>query len=160
MKVIAHRGLLDGPDLSLENNPDYISHYLSHFTGLYAEVDLWITDEKFYLGHDSPQYLISESFLHEFIDQLILHVKINFDNSSGFSSFSSLCKAGFHLFSHDSDDFSFTSKGWIWAHPRLNLIPGTIAVMPENYLSINQLVPIISRAMVKGVCTDHSRRFI
>ena len=55
MKMIAHRGLLSGPDKDLENRPEQIDTALSK--GFEAEVDVWVVDgQKFMLGHDQPLY--------------------------------------------------------------------------------------------------------
>ena len=45
MKFIAHRGNVFGPNVELENSPNYIDKAIS--TGYDVEVDLWVKDDKF-----------------------------------------------------------------------------------------------------------------
>ena len=61
MKLIAHRGLVGGPDKSLENRPDVVLDTLS--AGFDCEVDLWIVDDRLYLGHDRPQHNVTIDFI-------------------------------------------------------------------------------------------------
>jgi hypothetical protein len=60
MKLIAHRGLTDGPNKDLENNPKQI--LLAIDQSFDCEIDLWSIDSKLYLGHDLPVYPIDASF--------------------------------------------------------------------------------------------------
>ena len=69
--LIAHRGLQNGPDSSLENHPDQILESLHD--GFYCEIDLWKIDEELFLGHDEPQYKIDKWFLKN--DRLWIHAK-------------------------------------------------------------------------------------
>jgi hypothetical protein len=48
MKLIAHRGLFNGPDVNLENRPQQIETALSR--GFDCEVDLWIVDGNMFLA--------------------------------------------------------------------------------------------------------------
>ena len=54
MKIIAHRGLMMGPNPEYENQPDTIDEAISH--GFDAEVDVWNISGRLMLGHDKPQY--------------------------------------------------------------------------------------------------------
>jgi hypothetical protein len=74
MKLIAHRGLINGPDKTIENHPDQIK--LAIDQGFGCEVDLWFDeDSRFYLGHDRPQYSIDKDFLIEHKKRLWIHAK-------------------------------------------------------------------------------------
>ncbi|MGA0351970.1 MAG: hypothetical protein ACO3MF_04430, partial [Acholeplasmataceae bacterium] len=64
MRLIAHRGNINGKKLSLENNPNYIKDAI--IKGYDAEIDVWFVGEKFILGHDEPQYEINKSFLQDY----------------------------------------------------------------------------------------------
>ncbi len=59
MKLIAHRGNTQGPNPERENSPEYIEEALN--AGYDVEVDVWYdcATEKFWLGHDEPQYDVS-----------------------------------------------------------------------------------------------------
>ena len=63
MKLIAHRGNINGPNKEKENKPEYIIEAINK--GYYVEIDLWLIDDKLYLGHDNPQYVIEETFLSD-----------------------------------------------------------------------------------------------
>jgi hypothetical protein len=142
MIKIAHRGNIDGPNPDKENHPDYLKAALN--LGYDAEVDVWLIDGKFILGHDAPQYEIKSSFLYN--NHFWLHAK----NIPAISDLN--VRAGrdnfINCFFHDVDDCVLTSGGWIWTYPsRLIIGPNAIAVMPEKFPEWD-----ISKA--SGVCTD------
>jgi hypothetical protein len=56
MLLIAHRGNINGPNIELENNPDYILNTLK--LGYDCEIDVWKINNKLLLGHDKPDYKI------------------------------------------------------------------------------------------------------
>lgn len=120
MKYIAHRGLVEGPDKNLENNPDRI--ILSLKQGFDCEIDLWIQDDTFYLGHDDPQYVISKDFLN--VSGLWIHAKnkeaLHFLNSTNLN-----------YFWHQEDWYTLTSHNYIWAYPGHDPTPRGVQVMPE-----------------------------
>ena len=60
MILISHRGNLNGKTDD-ENKPKYIEQALNQ--GFDVEIDVWYIDNQFWLGHDKPQYKISEGFL-------------------------------------------------------------------------------------------------
>src|SRR5882757_9187479 len=62
MFYIAHRGNTHGIDNSQENNPNYIKLALDK--GFDVEIDVWYENNKWFLGHDVPQYEIKYSYLH------------------------------------------------------------------------------------------------
>ena len=65
MKYIAHRGLFNGPDKTLENHPEQILNALD--LGFDVEIDLWHVNcrpQEWWLGHDAPTYPIDASFLN------------------------------------------------------------------------------------------------
>ena len=71
MKVISHRGNLNGPSPSSENKISSIEKCLN--LGFDVEVDLWFLSGNFYLGHDKPEYQINDSY---FINEKIwFHLK-------------------------------------------------------------------------------------
>ena len=57
MILISHRGNVDGIYPEMENNPIYINKALN--SGYDVEIDVWCIDNRWYLGHDSPQYEIT-----------------------------------------------------------------------------------------------------
>ncbi len=58
--IIAHRGNIDGPLKAEENKPKYIDAALEN--GFDVEVDLWLENGHFLLGHDSGQFQINDDF--------------------------------------------------------------------------------------------------
>ena len=65
-KLIAHRGNIIGPNIDEENKPEYLIKTINK--GFFVELDLWVVNNKLYLGHDNPQYIIDYSFLSEYKD--------------------------------------------------------------------------------------------
>ena len=61
MKLIAHRGNINGPNQEMENNPDYILNTLRF--GYDCEIDVHLINNELYLGHDAPTYKITVDFL-------------------------------------------------------------------------------------------------
>ena len=56
-----------------------------------------------------------------------------------------------HYFWHQEDDITLTSKGYIWAHPGMQPLSNSIAVLPELY---NEKV-----LGCVGVCSDYIKNF-
>lgn len=145
MLKIAHRGNVYGPKPELENSPEYLDKALS--LGFDIEVDVWYTDNKFLLGHDSPQYKVSEQYLQDISINSWFHCK-------NFSAMNMLAKKfeGFNYFWQDSDRFSLTSKGYIWTN-----------IHEKDFSDISVLVNlskpdqeyINSTANVFGLCHDY-----
>ena len=63
MILISHRGNIDGKILETENHPDYIDKAIS--LGYDVEIDIWMVNGVFFLGHDEPQYKIILDWLSE-----------------------------------------------------------------------------------------------
>lgn len=142
MIKIAHRGNYKGRNIERENEPTYINEALNN--GYSAEVDVWLIDKKWYLGHDFPKY---EKPIEWFQDtRLWVHAK----NLEGYVSMYNNPKI--HVFWHDKDDYVFTSKGIKWANVGVTTHDG-IMVMPEfspdatNALKEKRIVPL-------GICSD------
>jgi hypothetical protein len=156
MIYIAHRGNINGPNPDKENHPDYVTTALKN--GYHVEVDAWLIDNQVYLGHDAPTYEATDYFQYQgtwydynghFRDSpsLWVHCK-NFEALSGDAWY-------FHgnYFTHDKDDFTLTSQGYIWTYPRLlPLSCRSIAVMPERVLGWD-----LSKAY--GICSDYVEEY-
>lgn len=138
--LIAHRGNIDGINPELENSPEYISEAISQ--GFDVEIDLRIIGGEFYLGHDSPQYKVNESYL--FNDNFWIHAK-------NFEALSWLLGKNLKFFWHQNDDFTFTSNGYIWTYPKKELSKMSIAVMPEWGVHKNW-------RSCYGICTDFPKQ--
>ena len=135
MYFISHRGNIWGIEKENENNPKYIEKAIS--LGFNVEVDVRFEGGDFYLGHDINQYKINKEFLIN--DKIWCHAKTS-------NAINALNKIKAHFFWHQNDDYTITSKGFIWTYPGKKLLPESICVLPEitNYKKINCL----------GICSD------
>ena len=131
--LISHRGNLNGKS-DRENQPDYIKEALSQ--GFDVEVDVWHIDNQFWLGHDKPQYKVSEGLFEH--PNLWCHAK----NIEGLYS---MLEDDIHCFWHQEDDVTLTSKGYIWTYPGKQLTKNSICVLPES-------VPDVK---ISGICSDN-----
>ena len=143
MKLIAHRGLFEGPDKDLENNPNQIKTALS--LGYDCEVDLWIVDNDFYLGHDYPQYHVTEDFVKT--NGLWIHAK-------NLAALRWLTDANLVYFWHENDKFTLTSNNYIWSFPEQELTDRSVMLMPEwkdpEFKSLN--------LNCFAICSDYVRK--
>ena len=57
MKIISHRGNLNGPKLELENTKEYIDIAIEN--NFDVEIDLWNVKNEYFLGHDKADYKVS-----------------------------------------------------------------------------------------------------
>ena len=130
MILISHRGNLDGKKEKLENHPDYIEE--AKKKGFDVEIDVWFIKNNFFLGHDGPQFKVDSKFLED--QKLWCHAK----NSDALKE---LSKINCHFFWHNTDDYTITSKGYIWTYPGKELFTQSICVLPEkaNYKEFNCL---------------------
>ena len=61
MLLIAHRGNTFGPNPEKENSPDYIMDAIDR--GYDVEIDVWVREDRFLLGHDEGLYSVEIGFL-------------------------------------------------------------------------------------------------
>ena len=138
MILIAHRGLLNGPDKALENKPAQIESAIAE--GFFVEVDVWRIDNKIMLGHDEPAYHVSHTFLDRI--PVIAHAK-------NLEALTFMRDRGVHCFWHNEDSFTLTSRGWIWSYLDTPANGQTICVMPELHKTVPDL------RSYHGICTDY-----
>ena len=137
---IAHRGNVSGKNKIEENKPEYLLNAINK--GYFVETDMWLINNKLYLGHDSPTYEIKIDFLLEIKDKLFCHCKNIEALDFLINKYPDI-----ECFFHDNDDCTLTSKKKIWTYPGKKLYLSSICVMPEqtDQLPVNCL----------GVCTDN-----
>jgi hypothetical protein len=123
--LISHRGNINGRIPLRENEPSYIRNAIH--LGYDVEVDVWYSNNTFWLGHDNPEYQIGLYFLLENADKLWCHAK-NIEAIVEMKKEKTI-----NCFWHQKDDITLTSKGYIWAYPGKQPIKNSIAVMPEIY---------------------------
>ena len=140
MIYISHRGNISGPNEKFENKIDYIQNALDK--GYEVEVDVRFENDKFFLGHDVNQFEVNENCLLN--KKIWCHAKTK-------DALSALEKIKAHHFWHQEDDYTITSKGFIWTYPGKSLLTSSICVLPEiaNYKEINCL----------GICSDYIERY-
>ena len=141
MIKIAHRGNLNGPNPEKENEPSYIVSAINQ--GFDCEVDRWKTENGFFLGHDEPQYEIKDSFLFELSDKLWIHCK-NLEALTFVSKEASTLNG----FWHQEDDFTLTTKGYIWTYPNRPTSEKSILV------NLGIWSQLIEKKRLKGICSD------
>ena len=139
MILISHRGNLNGKT-DRENQPKYIEEAIFH--DFDVEVDVWYDGKQFWLGHDKPQYKVSEGFLEH--PNLWCHAK-NIDALYVMNT-----NYHIHCFWHQEDDVTLTSRGFFWTYPGKQLTEKSICVLPEKKLDVE----------VAGVCSDFIVRFV
>ena len=114
----------------------------------FVEVDVRLIDGQIYLGHDCPQYKVSKDFFLEDSDKFYIHCK----NAEALNFFYKN-NLGVEFFFHEDDEYTITSKGNIWIHPKASLIKGGILVMPEKRFDIKDA------NLVMAVCSDYVEKF-
>lgn len=134
--LISHRGNLNGIIHEKENSPDYIIDALKY--DIDVEIDVWKINDKLYLGHDEPQYLIQEEFLYN--NRFWCHAK-------NYEALEFMLDKNIHCFWHENDTFTLTSKGVIWQYPSNIIYNNSIFLYPEKFnVDLNN---------VKGICSDY-----
>jgi hypothetical protein len=138
MIIISHRGNTNGKIEEYENYPLYIDSALEQ--GYDVEIDIRYIDGNLYLGHDNPEYSTTLSWLRKRKDKLWIHCKNH-------AAVEHLYQTDLNWFWHDSDDMTLTSNGFIWAHPKIQPLVNSIAVLPDNYNW--------DLSLCVGVCSDY-----
>ena len=145
MKLIAHKGNVNGPDPSTENTPEKIDWCIEK--GYDVEVDIRYNPEtdKFYLGHDGPDSVVNWWWLAGRQANLWIHCK-DLTTLHEFTAKTS----GYNYFWHQGDDYTLTSKRYIWSSPGKTYSENTVIVEqdPLALLDYN----------CYGICSDYVGR--
>ena len=146
MFIIAHRANLNGPNKETENKPEQIQ--LCILKGYHCEIDVWLINDKLFLGHDEPQYEINLTFILNNVTKLWCHCK-------HLESFQYLLKfKEINCFFHNVDDYVLTSHLYIWTYPGKQVPEeNCIVVMPEWDKNIKY------NKNISGICTDYVESF-
>jgi hypothetical protein len=145
MILISHRGNLNGP-FQDENNPTKIEDVI--LKGFDVEIDLRILNSEFYLGHDTEDFKVSESWILKFKNKLWIHCKTI---STIEQIHNSKLLNDSNYFFHFNDNCTFTSKGFLWVFPGFQPIKNSIAVLPELHNDD------ISKSI--GICSDFIKKY-
>jgi hypothetical protein len=136
---ILHRGLKAGPNPALENEESELWARIQE--GWDVEVDVWVQDGVFWLGHDRPTTILKNMGLL-LSPKVWIHAK-NLEAVAALPSYT-------HYFVHDKDPATLTSKGVIWCYPGncVEKKPAVI-VLPER---VGFKFPML--ANYSAVCSD------
>ena len=145
MKLIAHKGNVNGPDSSKENTPEQIEWCIDN--GYDVEIDIRYNPDKdkFYLGHDEHQHEVNWWWLAGKSARLWIHCK-DLTTLHEFTANTS----GYNYFWHQGDDYTLTSKGQIWASSGKPYKDDTVIVVenPED----------VKEYDCYGICSDYVGR--
>lgn len=134
---------MDGPDPERENHPDQIRAALD--AGFDAEIDVrYVKGSGWWLGHDRVEHEISVDFLRQ--DRLWIHCK----NVEALAEINWVSHHA-NYFWHQSDDYTLTSRGFIWAYPGKAQTAYSVCVMPEWQEGWRDNLP----KNVWGICSDY-----
>jgi hypothetical protein len=140
--LISHRGLFSGPDPKLENTYQQICTALD--LGYDVETDIRFIDNQWWIGHDEPQWKTDENFLR--IRNLWLHAK-------NLGALQRLIDLGANCFWHQSDDYTVTNHGFIWAYPGKEYSSSKLVmVMPEW---ADPTLSHCKNIACYGICSDY-----
>lgn len=146
MKLISHRGNLTGPNPILENSPDYIDKAIEAVGNV--EIDLWCIDSILMLGHDNPQYEVEDyRWMSDRSHNLWIHCKNK--EALGFCGTTS-----WHYFWHETDQYTLTSRGWVWAYPSAPRLRNAIIAVPELFHGGSAILHMLSERLISGICSD------
>lgn len=145
---ICHRGNLSQKVLEDENKPDILDQRINE--GYHIELDVWVKDDKYFLGHDRPETKIEWSWLMKHLSQKYIHCK---DGATLEHMILRSGQEGFNpnLFYHTVEDYAITTRGSIIVLPGKKLLTGSINMMPE--LASEQR-PLEERRKALAVCSD------
>lgn len=150
--LIAHRGNTMGSNPERENNPLYLQEAIA--SGFRVEVDVWLVNGKYMLGHDAPQYEVGIKFIEG--DNFWCHAK----NKEALAALSQ--NNGVNVFWHEKDQFTLTSWNQIWTYPT-NFVEGSIINQFEQLMTLLPMTPENARDTIHyitlgkpylGVCSD------
>jgi len=143
MKLISHRGNYSEIIPERENKPSYIDTTLS--MNYDVEVDIRFIDNKFYLGHDTPDTIVSETWILTRKENLWFHCK-DLYSAQRFSKMN----CGIKYFCHTNDSYVLTSTNHIWVHDlSLNLDERCIIPLLDKKSILNHDIK-----SVYAICTD------
>ena len=139
MKLIAHRGNINGPEPELENAPIHIMNALEK--GYDVEVDVWHIDDKWYLGHDEPTYMI---------DRVVIERPNLWCHAKNLQALENMIECGINCFWHQEDDYTITSNGHIWTYPGKPTCNRSVIVIKDL-----KAIKEFKDASIYGICSDY-----
>jgi len=138
MILIAHRGNIKETNPDRENHPDYIK--AARDKDYQVEIDVWYENDKWYLGHDEPQYEVEKEYFYD---------PFYWCHAKNIDALRKLSSLGIHCFWHQTDDVALTTLGYIWTYPGKPLTLKSICVLPETVSYTSQEIEGAA-----GICSD------
>ncbi|MDA7893919.1 hypothetical protein N9A98_00020 [Akkermansiaceae bacterium] len=152
MILISHRGNIDGPNQDKENTHRYIQEALD--AGYHVEIDVWLINDKLFLGHDEPEISVCLDWITSRRQKLWVHAK----NEEALFYLTS--NTNLTVFFHEKEKYSIIHngrdidgniiKGAIWAHNLEKLSKNCIIPL----LNLNDL-PQKPKTKILGICSDY-----
>jgi hypothetical protein len=143
MKIISHRGNINGVMPEKENRPSYVDCAIQ--LGYDVEIDIRCINDKLYLGHDTPDYEISPTWIDLRKNHLWFHCK----NSEAAYKLSHL--KNIKYFCHTQDPFVLVNDKYIWVHDLSMITPNSIIPL----LSSDLTDLYFKYKSVYAICTDY-----
>jgi hypothetical protein len=142
MKIISHRGNLNGPDPENENTLKSI--FLALEKGFDVEIDTWVVDGLIYFGHNRPTIKIEEQIINQIGNCGWFHCK-NLESLTFLSKFDN----DINYFYHNQDDYTLTNKNYIWTYPNKPI--------SERSIVVELNIPKIKnyKILPAGICSDY-----
>ena len=137
MLIISHRGNINGIDIDRENNPSHVLSLLDK--NIPVEIDVWLIDGNWSLGHDKPIHSVDISYLKHPL--LWCHAK-------NIQALEEMVANNIHCFWHEEDNYTLTSKGIIWTYPGVLTTKNTVIVDTSKDWKTKKY-------SCKGVCVDY-----
>lgn len=158
MRIISHRGNLNGPDKTRENEMFYLVEALNK--GFDIEFDLWYFADRFWLGHDNPERSFS-------IDTLMIWTSkysnqkfyVHCKNVWALEKMLYFEKSNLIPFFHDADQCILLRDNTIWVHPNAIVSSQSkeksIAVFPTCRSVQYDINLDLDFKNFYGICTDY-----
>lgn len=146
MIIISHRGNTNGPNHCSENDPSNVIRLL--YAGFDVEIDVWFVNNKWYLGHDKPNFNVNVDFITQ--QGLWLHAK-NIDAMCALKLYD------VNYFYHNNDDCVLTSNNYIWTHNKVDISCISDCYLNNIILVLPEIVRIDKSVLKKchAICTDY-----
>ena len=139
--------------------PSYVIEAIE--AGFDCEIDLRMdTKNRLFLGHDENQYRIEPDFLLKYSKQLWIHCKDR--ESLNLMVTHEKYRGAVNYFFHINDDYTITSKGYVWAYPNKQMTDQNcvIVVLDEDIIDVIAEKDPFAGAKPFGICTDWVAKLI
>ena len=137
MILVSHRGNISGFNDN-ENNPILLNSVVD--LGFQVEIDVWYLKNKLFLGHDSPKYEVDLKYIQN--SNFWCHAK-------SLDSLEFMLENNVHCFWHQNDDYTLTSRGFIWTFPNKPVCKKSVIVCHSL-----EETKKYSKMNIAGVCSD------